>query len=202
MAVVAFVLGAVVAGCVAYLAARPSGVARAAQELRAQENRRDAAQIVALTDQARRTRDQLLPVLQGLAQELPVDGQRPAQRSDTSTVDGWMRVTSAAVRAFADPPSGQTATNVARGSLAAAVNQLDTAVRTLRLALSPGADPRLFDLARAQRDTAVATWSVGATQLDVVNIDAGHGHQHVFLPAVPGTGAFTADDEPEGSNRR
>ncbi|SCE92787.1 hypothetical protein [Micromonospora mirobrigensis] len=43
----------------------------------------------------------------------------------------------------------------------------------------------------------MATWSTAATQLDAVNVDAGFGHAHVFLPAEPGTGALTADSEPE-----
>jgi hypothetical protein len=61
---------------------------------------------------------------------------------------------------------------------------------------------QLRALAAKERDTAVTTWSVGGTQLDQINIDAGNGHQHVFLPADPGSGAFTADGAPEGSGHR
>jgi hypothetical protein len=60
----------------------------------------------------------------------------------------------------------------------------------------------LREVAAGARDTAVTTWSVGATQLDQINVDAGHGHQHVFLPADPESGAFTPDDAPEGSGHR
>jgi len=57
-------------------------------------------------------------------------------------------------------------------------------------------------LADRQLDLAVTTWSVGATQLDQINVDAGHGHQHVFLTGDEHSGAFTPDDAPEGTGHR
>ncbi|MFF5229764.1 hypothetical protein [Dactylosporangium sp. NPDC000521] len=64
---------------------------------------------------------------------------------------------------------------------------------------APEADrAALLGLAGRQRDLAVAGWSVGATQLDQLNVDIGRGHQHVFLPSAPGQEAMTSDDSKEG----
>ncbi|MER6006799.1 hypothetical protein ABT120_50265 [Nonomuraea angiospora] len=108
----------------------------------------------------------------------------------------------AAVQGFAGPPSGETATNVARSSLASAVRQLATTVDTYAAArgLTGPARAAAMDLTVRQRADALFTWSIGATALDAVNIDAGHSHQHVFLPTSPGEGALTPDTEPEGSH--
>ncbi|MEV4117150.1 hypothetical protein [Nonomuraea sp. NPDC049695] len=57
-----------------------------------------------------------------------------------------------------------------------------------------------MDPAVRRRADALFTWSIGATALDAVNIDAGYGHQHVFLPTSPGEGALTPDTEPERSH--
>ncbi|MET7403333.1 hypothetical protein ABZS66_58655 [Dactylosporangium sp. NPDC005572] len=160
--------------------------------MEAAEVQRDAAQVVTLTDQARRIRELVTPVL---------DGLRAAEPNPTrSQADGWKAVTRAAVADFDDPPSAGTAVNIARASLAAGTRQLDLAVDTYAAAVrAPEAErPALLALAGRQRDTAIATWSVGATQLDQLNVDTGHGHQHVFLPSQPGQGAMTADGEHEG----
>jgi len=37
-----------------------------------------------------------------------------------------------------------------------------------------------------------------AAQLDQINMDAGFGHQHVYLQTEQGSGAFTPDGEEEG----
>ncbi|MEK8106119.1 hypothetical protein NKG94_14850 [Micromonospora sp. M12] len=84
---------------------------------------------------------------------------------------------------FADPPSGTTATNVARGGLRGAVQQASLAVDAYALAAGVPAAQRaaLLDLTSRQAAEAGTIWSVAATQLDQVSVDAGHGHQHVFL---------------------
>ncbi|MGW0193315.1 hypothetical protein [Nonomuraea sp. NPDC003201] len=64
----------------------------------------------------------------------------------------------------------------------------------------PPSGEAAMDPAVRQRADALFTWSIGATALDAVNIDAGYGHQHVFLPTSPGEGALTPDTEPEGSH--
>ncbi|MEU3458068.1 hypothetical protein ABZ671_31440 [Micromonospora sp. NPDC006766] len=223
--VLAFLAGALAAGLIAAAVTRDSSpTADRVAELRAEEAQRDARQIVELTDQARRTREALLPVLDGLAAALPPgrtpdpaatpgtavtpgagatpDGATSGPAVDAAAARGWQTTTGKAVEAFAAPPSGGTGLNIARSGLSAAVRQLDLAVATYAAALTvPDARrPELLAIAARQRDTAVATWSTAATQLDVLNIDAGHGHTHVFLPAAPGQGALTADDAHEGAN--
>ncbi len=184
--VLAFAVAAVVFGIGGYLVGRPDAEARTAAEVSASDATRDKEQIQALTGLARATKDALSPVAIAIGQ--------PAAAAEE--VAEWQRIVDETAKSFDDPPSGTTATNVARGSLAAAVDQLAVAVGTYQQSLTGG--PALYDLAVRQRDIAVATWSVGATQLDQINIDAGFGHQHVFLEGDPGTGAFTPDGAPEG----
>ncbi len=203
-AVVAFLLGGVLVGPLAWNAARPSGTERLAGELRAADMRRDAEQIQKLTEQARQTRDELVPVLEGLAPAAPGRDGGPARPATAEQVSAWRSVTRRVVQRFENPPSGRTGTNLARAGITAAVDQLDAAVAAYAVAatLTGEARDRALAVVAEQRDLAVRTWSIGATQLDVVNVDAGYGHQHVFLPAGPGAGALTPDSEPEGSRRR
>jgi hypothetical protein len=176
-AVLAFVVGAVVFGVGGYLVGKPSEEAQMAADIRASDAARDKVQIKELTELARTTADDLKPVVEGLA----------AHEGDGAV---WQRTVDAAARSFDDPPSGTTATNVARGSLATAIDQLALAVTAHQQGN--------HDLATRQRDLAVTAWSVGATQLDQINVDAGYGHQHVYLQSEPGGEAFTPDGEPEG----
>ncbi|MDQ7904484.1 hypothetical protein RB614_08100 [Phytohabitans sp. ZYX-F-186] len=199
---IAFALGALLAGPIGALAAGDSSAGSTADRvaaLQAEEAKRDAAQIVELTAKAREVQGRLVPVLDGLAAAVP-PGKAPGPAVDRSDVDGWREVTGKAVADFANPPSGGTGVNIARSGLAAAVRSLDAAVDTYAAALAqpPTGRDALVELAGRQRDIAVATWSTAATQLDVLNIDSGNGHAHVFLPAAPGQGALTADGAPEG----
>ncbi|MBO4275392.1 hypothetical protein [Microbispora triticiradicis] len=208
--VAAFVLGAVVAGGVVFAATRPDSTEQAVNRIRAEEAVRDKAQIKELTQLARTTRDKLVPVLEGLERVMPVeDGAAPAsaspeggkpEKATGADIANWRQATAAAVQSFADPPSGETYTNLARSGLASGVRQLATTVDSFAAAqaLSGPARTNMLALAARQRMDAIFTWSVGATALDAVSVDAGSGHQHVYLPAAPGSGALTADDEEEG----
>jgi hypothetical protein len=197
---VAFVVGALIAGSVGYVAGRPDPVQAAVHKLQAQDVARDKAQTEELTATARDVQATFLPVLDQMAAALPVDPQATPKPATAAQVSSWRTVTAAAVQRFEHPPSGGTDVNVARSGLANAIRALDTAVHTYEAALSaaPGVQAQLVTLAADQRNLAVATWSTGATELDVVNIEEGFGHAHVFLPAAPGMGALTADDTPEG----
>jgi hypothetical protein len=195
--VIAFAVGALLAGPVGALAAGDdSAVDDRVAALQAEEAKRDATQIVELTGKARQAQETLVPVLEGLAAAVP-PGKAPGPAAKASDVEGWQAATGKAVESFANPPSGGTGVNIARSGLAAAVRSLDAAVDTYAAALAQSS-ATLFELAGRQRDIAVATWSTAATQLDVLNIDSGNGHAHVFLPAAPGQGALTADGAPEG----
>jgi hypothetical protein len=185
-AVVGFAIGAVLFGVGGYLVGQPGEQERMAADIRAADAVRDKEQIRSLTELARTTRDAIAPVVAGLAGE-----------AGAADVAAWQRAVESAATSFDDPPSGATATNVARGSLATAVDQLAVAVDAYQQSLTGGA--ALRDLATRQRELAVTTWSVGATQLDQVNVDAGYGHQHVYLEGDQHGEAFTPDSAPEGT---
>ncbi|MFE7710196.1 hypothetical protein ACFU6I_31415 [Streptomyces sp. NPDC057486] len=193
--------GALVVGGLVFAVTRPSSTERMADRLRAESAQRDREQIRDLTELARTTRDRLAPVLDGLdrAMPMPADG---GTAGTPANVAKWRQAAAAAVKDFADPPSGETATNVARSSLASAIRQIATAVDTYATsqALAGRSRETVMALAVRQRADAVFTWSVGAIALDAVNGDVGYGHQPVFLPASPGSRALTADPEHEGSN--
>ncbi|MEV1239681.1 hypothetical protein [Nonomuraea sp. NPDC049750] len=198
----AFALGAIVAGGVVFALTRPNSIERMADRLRTESALRDKTQIKTLTELARTTRARLVPVLDGLGRAMPGDGVAGPVAVTAADVGNWQKAATAAAGGFADPPSGETATNVARSSLASAVRQIATTVDTYAAArgLTGPARAAAMDLAVRQRADALFTWSIGATALDAVNIDAGYGHQHVFLPTSPGEGALTPDTEPEGSH--
>ena len=179
-------------------------VEQEADRLRAEFEARDARQIVALTETARLAREDLTPVLEEMNKYLPVGGPPDGQAASSAEVSEWKSAISTASARFGDPPSGETATNVARASLDAAVDGLESSVLTYEQATGLPAQDRTHILERAasQRDFAVRVWSIGATQLDAVNVDTGNGHQHVYLPAVGIGGAFSADPAPERSGAR
>ncbi|WP_424535982.1 hypothetical protein ACOZ38_39245 [Sphaerisporangium viridialbum] len=198
-----FVLGALLAGAVVYVVTMPSSTDRMVEQIRAESALRDKAQIKTLTELARTTRDRLTPMLEGLSRVLPAEGAAgPAGPAAVTAADveSWQKAADAAEAGFADPPSGETATNLARSGLASAVRQLAVTVDSYAAAqeLTGAARANALALVARQRADAVFTWSVGATALDSVNVDAGYGHQHVFLPMSPGEGALTPDDAPEG----
>jgi hypothetical protein len=180
---------------VAFLAGLPLGRPVAAitgperdpvAEMNAENARRDAAQIETLTAQAQRMHDGLLPVLEGLATAIPAGSSTLGPVATREQVAGWQGVTKRFADEFGERPSAGTAVNIARSGLAAAVQQLDLAVATYAQGLAAPDQLAWFKTSAQQRDMASVTWSVAATQLDVLNIDSGRGHVHVFLPSQPG----------------
>lgn len=179
-------------------------VEREADRLRAEFEARDARQIVALTETARLAREDLTPVLEEMSESLPPDGPPEGQVASSASVTEWRSAVREASARFGDPPSGETATNVGRASLVAAVDGLESSILTYEQAadLPDQYRARALERAASQRDLAVRVWSIGATQLDAVNVESGNGHQHVYLPAAGGGDAFSADPAPEGSGAR
>jgi hypothetical protein len=172
-----------------------------AERLRRQTQVRDREQVQELTDRMRRAAEDLQPVLSGMAETFPPG--RDNRLGDVATaadVRAWRRPVEEVDAYFEDPPSGETGTNVARGGFSASVDALVGAVDTYELALESGG-PReaLLEQARAERNLAVRSWSVAATQLDAINIATGFGHQHVYLGGSTEAGGFGADPAPEGS---
>ncbi|WP_433534388.1 hypothetical protein ACQPZK_19600 [Micromonospora sp. CA-249363] len=164
--------------------------------MREAEAKRDSQQIVELTATARRLREEISPVLTVLGTVTPSSGQAGPEEARQ-----WRQTMQRATELFANPPSGTTATNVARGGLRSAVEQGSLAVDSYLLAVTGPSTQRaaLTELAKRQAVQAVEAWSVAATQLDQLNIDAGQGHQHVYLETGPGGDAITPDGAEEGS---
>jgi hypothetical protein len=194
--VVAFVAGLLLGRPVAAVTDEPERDPVA--EMKAQDVRRDLAQIESLTAQARRMHDGLVPILDGLAKTMPVNSSTLGAVATRDQVTGWQAVTAGYVDEFAQRPSAGTGVNIARSGFAAAVQQLDLAVATYAQALDAPNPETLLKTSARQRDLGIVTWSIAATQLDVLNIAADRGHVHVFLPSQPGQGALTSDGAPEG----
>jgi FlaG/FlaF family flagellin (archaellin) len=171
--------------------------------LRAEFADRDRTQVEALTATAREASTALNELMTELGTYLPPGAEPATETASPGAVAEWAETIDAVDAAFGDPPSGETATNVARGSLDASVDTLRIAVKAYgdALRLPPGED-RLAALHRAaeSRDLGVRIWSLGATQLDYVNVELGLGHQHVHLAVTGVEGAMTADPEPEGGH--
>jgi len=172
-----------------------------AARLRRQTQVRDKEQVKQLTDRMRGTVDALAPVLSGLGRTFPPgEDSKLGPLAKPPAVADWRRAVRAEDEFFAETVSGETGTNVARGGFAAALDALTEAVESYRLALEqPAARSALLERARRQRNLAVRTWSVAATQLDAINIATGYGHQHVYLGGSEAAGGFSADPAPEGS---
>ncbi|BCJ67693.1 hypothetical protein [Polymorphospora rubra] len=190
------VLAGLIGAAIGYAVAAPDETAAAVDRIRAEEARRDVTQITELTAQARTTAAEL-EVLLGELDAALADGAPPAAADQVAR---WQATMRAAVERHADTPSGTTATNVARGALRGAVDGFAAAVDLYAAALGlPDADrPPVLALVDRQRTGAATAWSVAAAQLDQINIDAGNGHQHVYLGGHAGEGAFTPDGAPEG----
>ncbi|MDG4832931.1 hypothetical protein O7627_27020 [Solwaraspora sp. WMMD1047] len=196
-AVVATVVVALVGGLIGYVVGRPDATERTIAQLREAEVERDVEQIIELTAMARRTAEQLSPILTAV-REAADAGRTP----EPAQVEQWQQTLGQLTAQFADPPSGTTATNVARGGLRSAVDQAAVAIDLVALAAAGDAAGATGQVALAARqvDLAVVTWSVAASQLDQINIDAGQGHQHVFLETGgEAEGALTPDGAAEGT---
>lgn len=172
--------------------AAPGSADSQVEQLRAQEIARDGAQITELTSRARATATAITPIVDGLAD--------PGKVTDEQ-VTRWKQAIGTEVAWYSTTVSGMTATNVARGALRNAVEQLAAALETVAAARALPASARqpVLAVATRQRELAVAAWSVAATQLDQINVDSGNGHQHVYLNTTGIDGLMAGDGAPEGS---
>ncbi|TJZ97901.1 hypothetical protein [Actinacidiphila oryziradicis] len=191
-----------VAAFTIHLPSKDSAVHREAARIAAADAARNKQQVKALTDQTRGLSTKLETMLSEMDRAMPLaSGQRPRGAS-ADAVARWQRLTRSAVAAFAHPPSGDTGYNVSRAGFSDAVQALDGAVATYAVAVAAPTQVKaqLVQRAGAERDTGVSIWETAATELDVINIGAGYGHQHVYLSANGRTGVLTPDDSPEGSS--
>ncbi|MDA2812404.1 hypothetical protein O4J56_17310 [Nocardiopsis sp. RSe5-2] len=194
--------GASVGGYYAFLREPPPGPdPDRVAELEASESARHVDQVGALIDTTRDAHDELLPVVEGLDTALPADGSEPGEAPGGDEVDGWAETVGGVAERLSASPSGDTDYNVARGGVRSAVDLLGSSVEVYAAALdAEGSErERLEGVAADLRTQAVRAWAVAATQLDVVAIEAGHGHVHIYLPAAPDSGALQPDSAPEGT---
>lgn len=165
-------------------------------ELQASAQERDRARVDELVHHATAAHEVLVPVVESLDEAVPPDGASPAgQAPDDAEIDSWLETVHEAAVHFEDAPSGETGHNVAYAGLSNAVDLLGSAVvaySNARLA-EDTQRTELLELAGDLRTQAVRGWSVAATQLDVVSVESGHGHVHLYLPAAPGSGALGPD---------
>lgn len=170
-------------------------------ELEASADVRHVDQVESLIGHTRAAHDELLPVLESLNEVLPADGSAPAEEfPDGEEIDEWLNTVRDASSHFSHAESGQTDFNVTHAGLSGSVDLLGSALSAYHAASQAEGDQQveLLDLSADLRDQAVKAWSVAATQLDVVSIDAGHGHIHLYLPSEPGSGALQPDEAEEG----
>lgn len=199
---IGLVAAILVAGSLGYLFGAPDATETSVAEMRAAEMKRDAQQVTELTSTARTTVGEITSVMVGLGEALPPGGALAARTPSEAEIGEWQKVMKQAVDRHAATPSGTTATNVARAGFRSAVDAMAIAVDTYAYCQKLPTDVRAgcLEVALRQRTAGVMAWSVAATQLDQINVDAGHGHQHVYLTSTPGEGAMMADPVPEGSN--
>jgi hypothetical protein len=195
-----FALGFAIAFLVASWTSGPDATQRRIEELKQAEAQRDVEQVGALIELDKGTRDRLTPVLEDLAKVAPLDQAAPGVPT-ADQVSGWREIVTAEARRYEQAFSAGNGVNVARTGMRTAVQQLAAAVTGFDAAVAATGplQSRLAGLAAEQRTVALRAWSVAALQLDVISVDAGKGHVHVYLPAGPGSGAIAADTAPEGS---
>jgi hypothetical protein len=159
----------------------------------------DKEQVQDLTTRMRQWSDDLDPVLRGVGKTVPPDSEnKVGPLADRAEVEDWRRKVKSAEQFFAESVSGDTGTNVARGTLAASIRGLAEMLETYKLALSRRATrSALLERVRAQRDIAMGAWETASIQVDVINIAVGLGHQH---PPAPGSGGRLPDELPEGTD--
>ncbi|HWK25959.1 MAG TPA: hypothetical protein VNS09_05310 [Solirubrobacter sp.] len=170
-----------------------------AAKLQQADDDRNVTQVSELTDQMRAFSDELNAVVTGIDRTLPPGSpDKTGPLASAKEVAGWVATTRRLASSFDETVSGETDTNVARGALATATRGLARTAETYQLALRrPEARRALLASARAQRDDAMNAWDIAAVQVDVINIDAGFGHQH---PVRPGGNGTPPDDLPEGTD--
>lgn len=167
-------------------------------ELEQQESERDAAQVEELVALTEDTHDAVADVVRELDTALPTEGG-PGPVADADTVGEWQDTLADVATDLEDPPSGSSEYNIAHTGLNGSVDLLISAVTAYDMALDgDDPDPELTELAGSLRTQAVNAWSVSATQLDLLAIDAGLGHVHLYLDSVATEDAMLPDGHPEG----
>ena len=134
-------------------------------------------------DRVRRRRERPEPVDAATVAELAADAHRAWSPRTPTARPARPRPTSRAAASAARSPTSRSRSTSTRPRRAGPAERSGQPRR--RSPAAPAPPPR-------------PSWSVAAAQLDQINVDAGFGHQHVYLQTEQGSGAFTADGEEEG----
>lgn len=183
-------VGAIVAAVVFYFTGDDAVTPDAGRvaELEASAGERDLEQVEELVHHTRAAHEELLPLVESLDEVVPADGSEPGRDDPGSDeLEGWVGIADEAVGHFDDVPSGETDYNIAHAGLANSVDLLGSSVTAYANALEAEDEAlreEMTELAGDLRTQAVRSWSVAATQLDVLSIDAGHGHVHLDRKSV------------------
>lgn len=187
----AAVLAVVVAVVATWLVMRPSSVERRADELREEAAAADLEVGADLVDTAVEVLPDVQQVVHDTHDVLPTE-DAPDQPVDTlaspEQLDTWRASIEEARDDLADVGSAGTAVNVARNGLVVASEHLLVVLDLYQDALDlepEQADALLADVGVARR-AAVESWNTAAIQVDVVSIDSGIGHSHVYVSGIPG----------------
>lgn len=168
-----------------------------ARELRVEALVRDREQIEEVVDVTYEVRDEVVSVFSEFNTYLP-DGDATVDTVDATPeqIESWQQTMAEIVEPYENEQSGATDTNLTRLSLGLAVDLFDEAVNTYALAAEADEDLQADLIARAGelRDFGIRTWSIGATQLDGITVNAELGHHHIYLEFDGGVGEDPAMD--------
>lgn len=180
----------VVVAVVTWLLARPSSVERRAEELREESATRDVEVGEQLVEVSVATVPQVQAVLDDTWAALPeVDGTEPVEQPATrAEVDQWRGVVGQILADLDEVGSAGSEVNVARNGLVGAAEQLLVVCDLYDVArqLPEEEAASLLTATATARRAAVETWNTAAIQVDVVSIDTGQGHSHVYVAGAPG----------------
>jgi hypothetical protein len=159
-----------------------------------------AAPVDDLVEHTRMALEGLTPIVEDMEEFLPTDGSHPPlDTTDAATVNSWRTGVQEAAGHFGDPPSDASSHSVAHTGLTSSVRLLSMAVETYAKAAQAEDEELRMDvlhIAMDLRNEAVVSWSAAATQLDLLSLEAGGEHVHLYLPDVPG--ALRPDGAEEG----
>lgn len=160
-----------------------------------------AGRVAELIEHTRAAREGLVPLLEFL-DEIPLtDGSTSTEDLPAPGIIDERQRSVHDARAHLDHAEpGETEFEITHAGLRGSVEVFGSALDAYHAAARSEGDQRteLLELAADLRDQAIRAWSVSATQLDVLSIDAGHGHIHLYLPAPADIGAMEPDDAQDG----
>ncbi|MDR7385539.1 hypothetical protein [Promicromonospora iranensis] len=176
-------------------------------ELEAAEAERAVENLTAAGELAVSAQERLLPVMDGLYEALPPEGEVAKGEPTSAELGEWRDVVDDVAADVEALPTGSSEHNIVRNGLMLSTGLLGDTLDVLELAAGTdggedaGEDPaRLHDVAGGLRTRAVDAWAVAAVQLDLQYVEADRGHLHAFLPLHSGMSAEGEAELPHGDH--